>query len=61
MTSWPRCQRQARSLAGFCLGASPRLRDLLRNPFNLSLAAELLTAGQSQASLAQLRSQLELL
>ncbi|HZD00213.1 MAG TPA: hypothetical protein VFA46_08445 [Actinomycetes bacterium] len=43
------------------MGASPRLRDLLRNPFNLSLAAELLTAGQSQASLAQLRSQLELL
>jgi hypothetical protein len=48
-------------LAGLLLGASPRLRELLRNPFNLSLAAELLTAGQSQASLAQLRSQLELL
>jgi hypothetical protein len=48
-------------LAGLLLGASPRLRELLRNPFNLSLVAELLTAGQSQASLAQLRSQLELL
>ncbi len=48
-------------LAGLLLGVSPRLRELLRNPFNLSLAAELLTAGQSQASLAQLRSQLELL
>jgi hypothetical protein len=48
-------------LAGLLLGASPQLRDLLRNPFNLSLAAELLTAGQSQASLVQLRSQLELL
>jgi hypothetical protein len=52
---------QSAQLAGLPHEASPRLRDLLRNPFNLSLAADLLTAGQSRASLAQLRSQLELL
>ena len=52
---------QSAQLAGLLHEASPRLRDLLRNPFNLSLAADLLTAGQSRASLARLRSQLELL
>ncbi len=52
---------QSAQLAGLLREASPRLRDLLRNPFNLSLAADLLTAGQSRASLARLRSQLELL
>jgi hypothetical protein len=52
---------QSAQLAALLGEASPRLRDLLRNPFNLSLAADLLTVGQSPTSLARLRSQLELL
>jgi energy-coupling factor transporter ATP-binding protein EcfA2 len=52
---------QSAQLAGLLHEASPRLRELLRNPFNLSLAADLLTSGQNPASLARLRSQLELL
>lgn len=52
---------QSAQLARLLHEASPRLRELLRNPFNLSLAGDLLIAGQSQTSLAQIRSQLELL
>jgi hypothetical protein len=48
-------------LAELFAQANPRLRELLRNPYNLSLAAELLAAGQSLLSLAQVHSQLELL
>jgi nucleoside phosphorylase len=42
-------------------GASEHMLDLIRNPFNLRLACELLSAGVSQASLAEARDQLELL
>ncbi len=52
---------QSPQLARLLHEANPRLRELLRNPFNLSLAGDLLTAGQSRASLARLHSQLELL
>jgi len=53
--------RQSAQLADLFNEASPRLRELLRNPFNLFLAAGVLTSGQSRASLAPIRSQLELL
>lgn len=39
----------------------PRLRELLRNPFNLRLAVELVTAGETASSLAATRDQLQLL
>jgi energy-coupling factor transporter ATP-binding protein EcfA2 len=52
---------QSAQVAGLLDEASPRLRALLRNPFNLFLAAGVLTAGQSRTSLAPFRSQLELL
>lgn len=42
-------------------GANEHMLDLIRNPFNLRLACELLIAGVSQASLADARDQLELL
>jgi hypothetical protein len=45
-------------LAEFLTEADPRLRELLRNPFNLSLAADLLATGQGLPSLAKVRSQL---
>ncbi|WP_409464810.1 hypothetical protein [Amycolatopsis sp. GA6-003] len=42
-------------------GASEHLIDLVRNPFNLRLACELLESGLSRASLATTRDQLDLL
>jgi hypothetical protein len=42
-------------------GASPALLELLRTPFNLSLAADLLSDGRPAASLNSVRTQLELL
>lgn len=49
------------AVAGLLSGASPRLLDLVRNPFNLRLATELLNAGATVASLAHTRDQLQLL
>ncbi len=49
------------AIAGLLEGASPRLRDLVKNPFNLRLAAELLMNGASVASLADTQDQLHLL
>jgi hypothetical protein len=48
-------------LAELLAEANPQLGELLRNPYNLSLAAELLAAGHSLPSLAHVHSQLELL
>lgn len=42
-------------------GASTRMVQLVKNPFNLRLAVELLEAGTSVASLADTRDQLQLL
>lgn len=42
-------------------GASTQLLELVKNPFNLSLAVELLEAGASVSSLAATRDQLQLL
>ncbi|MDP9386848.1 MAG: hypothetical protein M3Q48_02690 [Actinomycetota bacterium] len=49
------------AVARLLSGASPGLADLVRNPFNLRLAIELLNAGASVASLADTRDQLQLL
>ncbi|WP_328610563.1 hypothetical protein OG943_16040 [Amycolatopsis sp. NBC_00345] len=49
------------SVAQLTSSASEHMLDLIRNPFNLRLACELLIAGVSQASLAEARDQLELL
>lgn len=43
------------------VGASEHLMELLRNPFNLRLACELMQSGVSEATLAEARDQLELL
>jgi hypothetical protein len=53
--------RESPRLAELLAQADPQLVELLRNPYNLSLAAELLATGQGLPSLVQLRSQLELL
>lgn len=42
-------------------GVSARMLDLVRNPFNLRLAVELMEAGTTVASLAEIRDQLHLL
>lgn len=41
--------------------AAPSLRELLRNPFNLGIAAELLDTGTEPASIREIRTQMELL
>ncbi|UOZ05686.1 hypothetical protein [Amycolatopsis sp. WQ 127309] len=48
-------------VAQLVFGANEHMLDLIRNPFNLRLACELLIAGVSQTSLADTRDQLELL
>lgn len=52
---------QQPEVAQLVSGANEHLKDLVRNPFNLRLACELLESGVSQASLAAARDQLELL
>lgn len=48
-------------LDGLWSSASPELRALLRNPFNLNLAAQILGAGVDTASFSTVRTQIELL
>ncbi|WP_410634276.1 hypothetical protein [Amycolatopsis sp. cmx-4-83] len=48
-------------VAQLITGASVHLIDLVRTPFNLRLACELLESGVNRASLAEARDQLELL
>jgi hypothetical protein len=48
-------------IAGLLSGASTRMLQLVKNPFNLRLAVELLEAGTSVSSLADTRDQLQLL
>lgn len=54
-------QAQAPKLAALVSRAQSELRDLLRNPFNLSLMATLLSGGVPLAELTPIRTQLELL
>jgi hypothetical protein len=49
------------TIASLLNGASTRMVQLVRNPFNLRLAVELLEAGASVSSLADTRDQLQLL
>jgi hypothetical protein len=49
------------AIASLLDGASTRMVELIKNPFNLRLAVELLQAGASVASLADTRDQLQLL
>lgn len=51
----------APELASLLEAAPPRLRALLRIPFNLSLAAKLLEAGASPSEIQTIRTQLDLL
>ena len=52
---------QSVELADLAETADPILRDLIKNPFNLRLLAELLGEGVSVAALTPIRTQLELL
>jgi hypothetical protein len=52
---------QSPALARLVAASSPGLKDLLRNPFNLRLAAALLDGGTSVEELTPVRTQLELL
>jgi hypothetical protein len=52
---------QSADVAGLLSDAQPALLDLLRVPFNLRIACELVESGESPASLAMLRDQVGLL
>jgi hypothetical protein len=52
---------QAPALGQLLESATPALRDLLRVPFNLNLAASLLSTGSSVEELSPIRAQIELL
>ena len=52
---------QSPALAALLGGAPAPLRDLLRNPYNLGLAAEALDAGVAAAALVPIGTQVELL
>ncbi len=54
-------QEQSSSLASLLDRSSPALRELLHNPFNLSLAAQLLTIGKCAADFATITTQVDLL
>ena len=54
-------ERQAPQLRDLLARASPELRTLLRVPFNMRLASELLGTGLTAGELSPIRSQLELL
>jgi hypothetical protein len=52
---------QSAAFGALLVDASPALRQLLRNPFNLNLAGVLLYQGVSSAQLGLIRTQLDLL
>jgi hypothetical protein len=52
---------QSNDIAALLRHASEGLLELLRVPFNLSVAAELLSSGQSQQSVSTVESEIELL
>jgi hypothetical protein len=54
-------QGQSPKLAELCASADPHLADLLRNSFNLRLAADLLLEGGDGGALAAVRTRQELL
>ncbi len=53
--------KQSEAIANLIEGANSELRELLRNPFNVWLAADVINTGDNDTSLASVRTQLQLL